>query len=417
MILGIIDTIKDWFVETYNKISDFILQMDQRTLYTCIIVGALVLVLIIVLLTICIKSSKKKRLAKKAALEASNSEELTEENTLETVESANGEAQKEKVETEEVKAEETEELAVSENVEETVQEDSVSEIVETETVQEVKAEEIEELAEENAEEIKQEDESETDQEEVETEDVSEETKVEDKRKVLGKYEVYKDSDFYKYTLKASNGEILIESEVYTSLEGAKKAIETVRNNVAEGIITINKDKYNQYQFKLSAKNYRTLVISANYPTEKGALRASESFKRFAIDAVVVELDPSEVISKITPITVGKYEDKDGGKIVIEKEGKDYFFRLYASNNELMCSSQEYKTYKGAENGIETLKSAIKDGKFYLVKDKRNLSQFKLYTSNNRLVCVGQAYRTKTQAKQSATIVCSYVAKAVIESNQ
>ena len=43
-----------------------------------------------------------------------------------------------------------------------------------------------------------------------------------------------------------------------------------------------------------------------------------------------------------------------------------------------------------------------------------MCQFKLYSSSNRLVALGQSYRTKTQAKQSAQIVCSYVENATIE---
>ena len=43
----------------------------------------------------------------------------------------------------------------------------------------------------------------------------------------GKYEVYQAADGYAYRLKASNGEILATSEIYTSRDGVLKAIETV----------------------------------------------------------------------------------------------------------------------------------------------------------------------------------------------
>ena len=244
----------------------------------------------------------------------------------------------------------------------------------------------------------------------------EEAPAEEKtRKVLGKYEVFKDCDFYKYTLKASNGEVLVESELYTTLDGVYNAIEAVKNNVLEGEISVTKDKMDNYQFKLSAKNHRVIAVSANYTTERAAVSASESFKRFAIDSNIVELDPSEVVSTISPIEIGEVENKQGGKIIITNEDEDsYFFVLYASNNEIMCTSLEYKSKNGAIQGIETFIGAIKEGKFYVIKDKNDNYQFKLYSSANRLVAVGQSYKTKQQAKESARIVVSYIENVNVE---
>ena len=126
------------------------------------------------------------------------------------------------------------------------------------------------------------------------------------------------------------------------------------------------------------------------------------------------MSPSEVVSTITKIKVGRVEQKLGGKLVVAKEDGAYFFKLYASNNEMMCSSLDYKSKNGAISGIETFKSAIKEGNFYVVKDKRNNYQFKLYSGGNRLVVVGQSYKNKTQAKQSASIVASYMENVTIE---
>ena len=47
------------------------------------------------------------------------------------------------------------------------------------------------------------------------------------RQYNGKYEVYQAGDGFKYNLKASNGEILVSSEVYTSRDGVIKAIKAI----------------------------------------------------------------------------------------------------------------------------------------------------------------------------------------------
>ena len=104
----------------------------------------------------------------------------------------------------------------------------------------------------------------------------EEVKEKKTRVVYGKYEVFFDGKEYFYTLKASNGELLITSENYTTKETVLAAIEAVKRNVEVGTISIAEDKRGLFQFYLTAKNHRTLVMSANYPTEKRAIAASES---------------------------------------------------------------------------------------------------------------------------------------------
>lgn len=381
MILNVLDNILNFFKDLWQKAVDFHNGLEQNMKYVLYAVIALVFVLIIVLIVCSSKKKKKKKLAKKQAKEnvissdeKKESLELKEEVNVEVVEETKPE---EKVETDEVQA---------------VQEDKV----ETDEIQVAQEEKVET---EDVQSV---------QEEKETEESDE------KKKVLGKYEIFQDSDFFKFVLKASNGEVLVDSEVYTSLDGAYKAVESVQKNISEGRILITRDKNNAYQFKLIAKNHRVLVVSANYSTEKAAIKASDSFKRFAIDSTIVELKPEEVVSTISKIKVGKVEQKQGGKIQVVREDGAYFFKLYASNNEMMCSSLDYKSKTGAVAGIETFKSAIKDGKFYVVKDKRSNYQFKLYSSSNRLVVVGQSYKNKTQAKQSASIVVSYMDNVTVE---
>ena len=139
------------------------------------------------------------------------------------------------------------------------------------------------------------------------------------RSYNGKYEVYEIGDGYQYHLKASNGEILFVSEVYTTREGVSKAIDALKKNIETGELRISKDKKGLFKFKLVAKNHRVLAISSTYPQEKGAQRASESFKKFAVkaDIVDIEFEDSDV-KTATPIEITTKENKAGGKFEIEK---------------------------------------------------------------------------------------------------
>lgn len=50
---------------------------------------------------------------------------------------------------------------------------------------------------------------------------------------MGKFVIRKTSAGYHFVLKAGNGEIIAQSEVYTSKESCKKGIESVKANAPD----------------------------------------------------------------------------------------------------------------------------------------------------------------------------------------
>ena len=228
-----------------------------------------------------------------------------------------------------------------------------------------------------------------------------------KRTVFGKYEIYFDGAKYFYQLKASNGEILVVSELYTSKDGVYNAIDAVKRNVVDGRVVVGSDKRGLYQFTLLAKNHRKLVMSANYPTEKGAINASESFKRFAHDAKVYEIDEQATNMK-EEIQVDRSVNKKGGKIGIVNENNRFYYQLKASNGEVLICSDGYKTNDLATNALETFKEAIKSGSFFIEKDKRGMYQFKIYSGSGRLIVAGETYPSKQNAINACNSMMSFV---------
>lgn len=227
------------------------------------------------------------------------------------------------------------------------------------------------------------------------------------RVVNGKYEVFFDGSNYFYTLKASNGEILITSESYASKDSVLSAIDAIKRNIEVGTINIRSDKHGLYQFVLIAKNRRTLVHSANYPTEKRALAASESFKRFGRTSPIIE--KNDIVDSIKEeILIDRIPDKQGGRLGVLNDNGQYYFLLKASNGEILVHSANFKTYLSAESAMLRFKEATLNGKFYVLKDKRGFYQFKLFSSNGRIAGVGEIYPTKAQAVSSANSVCSFI---------
>ena len=248
--------------------------------------------------------------------------------------------------------------------------------------------------------------------EEEQEEIIEEQPAVTTRVLLGKFEVFPIGDVYLYRLKASNGELLVVSEMYKTANGALSAIETVKRNVETGNIQIHEDKHGLYQFKLFAANKRLLVASANYTTYQSCENASNSFKKFAeISPVsILDKDPDNSIEEVKLMTLN---DKKNGKIWIVESDGEYEFQLKASNGVLLCTSASYKTKASLVNSISLLRQAVRAGKFYVMKDKNDMYQFKLYNEANRCIVIGEAYKTKAQAISAANSVATFVPLAEV----
>ena len=248
-------------------------------------------------------------------------------------------------------------------------------------------------------------------EEAPTEEVAAEPAVEEKkgRTYNGKYEVYPNGDGYQYRLKASNGEILIVSETYVSRENVLKAIEAVKRNIVDGELRIIKDKHGMFKFKLVSKNYRVIALGSNYTTEKSAVRASESFKKFALKADIVEIETpvdKESLSA-TLVEMGPVEDRYGGKYIVEKFNGEFSWSLRANNGQILLQVEGYTSKNSVLNSIEVFKKNAANGTFKIVKDKNDNYHFRLYSAAGRVAAIGETYGSKQLAESAATSVYSY----------
>ncbi len=103
----------------------------------------------------------------------------------------------------------------------------------------------------------------------------------------GKWLIFKrdDGSFY-FELRASNGEKLLGSIDYSSMQGAKAGIRTYKNNIAKDNFTIAQSKTGQFFFKLLSGSRQMLCTGETYSTRSRCENAVESVKRFAETAVV-----------------------------------------------------------------------------------------------------------------------------------
>ena len=116
---------------------------------------------------------------------------------------------------------------------------------------------------------------------------------------MGKFVVKETATGFKFNLKASNGEIIAVSEVYSSKAACLNGVKSVINNApkagvedqtVEGFATVKHpkfelytDKAGEFRFRLKATNGEIIAVSEGYTAKPGALNGIESVKKNAAE--------------------------------------------------------------------------------------------------------------------------------------
>ncbi len=113
---------------------------------------------------------------------------------------------------------------------------------------------------------------------------------------MGKFVIRNTNTGVKFDLKASNGEVIATSEVYTSLDACRNGVASVKKNqTVEGYETaknpkfeIYEDKAGEFRFRLKATNGQVIAVSEGYKAMASCRNGIESVVKNAPDAEVVE---------------------------------------------------------------------------------------------------------------------------------
>ena len=418
--------------------------LNMRPLYVGIIglaLGVLVLALIIVL----IAKGKKKRKAAKAEQSVSVAKDV--QPAPEKVEAPETEEKAEEVKAEEpapeapaaevVKAEEpaepvqeVKEEAVAEPVKEEVVEQPIAEEpAEAPVAEEVKAEEL-------ATEVKAEPAKPAKKPTAKTaskktaakkeepakpaakpakKEVKAEEPAKEPKKLLGKWSVEKKSDGeYISKLAASNGEVMLSSEIYTTEDGARSGIETIIKGVDSGKFVIYQDKSKNYYYKLKSTGNRLLCVGEIYKSKDQCLKAVESVKRIAKDSPVMsELVEGVAYAEYTPAVIDMKGGMRGKWRVEKTEEGNYTARLYANNGQLMLATEEVSQIKSAKNAIESVKKNAEAGNFIIDHDKFGRFYYKLRNAQKSVICIGEAYEKLDSCVSAIESVRRFALNAII----
>ena len=122
---------------------------------------------------------------------------------------------------------------------------------------------------------------------------------------MGKFVVKAVNTGIKFDLKASNGEVIATSEVYSSIDaclngiaGVKRAVSAaaVEDQTVEGFevmkhpkFELYTDKAGEFRFRLKSVNGQIIAVSEGYKAKVSCLNGIESVKNNAPDAETVNL--------------------------------------------------------------------------------------------------------------------------------
>lgn len=219
------------------------------------------------------------------------------------------------------------------------------------------------------------------------------TKAEPKR-MLGKWRiVIKGENAYIAALHASNGEVMLTSEIYSTEDGARSGVETIKRGVETGNFVIYRDKGGDYYFKLKSAGNRLLCVGEIYTTRDACEKAAESVKRIAKDSpLMIKVSEGERFIAYTPAEVTPPAKKSQGKWRIEQgENGGFSAKLYANNGQVMLSTEEVASRKTAEKAIESVCKNCAAGNFYIDKDKFGRFYYKLHNVQKSVICTGETY--------------------------
>ena len=109
--------------------------------------------------------------------------------------------------------------------------------------------------------------------------------------MAGKFELRKANDGQIYfVLKASNGEVILKSEMYTARASAENGIASVRKNSPDDARYERKVARNgQFHFNLKAANHEIIGSSELYTSEAGRDNGIASVKNHAPEATISDL--------------------------------------------------------------------------------------------------------------------------------
>ena len=121
---------------------------------------------------------------------------------------------------------------------------------------------------------------------------------------MGKFVIRTVNTGIKFDLKATNGQVIATSEVYTTEAACRNGIDSIKKNAPVANVEdqtvenfevmkhpkfeMYQDKAGEYRFRLKATNGQIIAVSEGYVAKASCINGIESVQKNAPDAEIVE---------------------------------------------------------------------------------------------------------------------------------
>jgi len=215
----------------------------------------------------------------------------------------------------------------------------------------------------------------------------------------GRFETFVGKDGQDYFhLLAGNGQKVLMSEGYASLQGAQGGIASVQaNGQSDTRYLLREASDGSWYFVLTASNGQIIGMSELYVSQANANAGIATVKK----VIAATTKQEQAIPG-----AARYETFKG------LDGK-YYFHVRAVNGEIVLQSQAYTTRASATTGINSVQTnginlaryavlASADGQFY----------FNLKAANGQVIGHGEQYASKSNAERGAAACQALISAGV-----
>lgn len=190
---------------------------------------------------------------------------------------------------------------------------------------------------------------------------------------------------YRFHLAASNGEILVSSEGYSSRTAALNGILSVLDNAGftSRYVVFDTPSGGAY-FNLRAGNHAVIATSEIYASRDNAWRGVDATVR----AVAAYLE--------------HWDTATGARVAVHQDaGSKFYFNVHAGNGEIVLRSQRYETEAAALNGaFSVVENGAFASRFQVLRASNGGYYLNLVATNGQIIATSEVYSSKSNAERA-----------------
>lgn len=196
-----------------------------------------------------------------------------------------------------------------------------------------------------------------------------------------------------FHLVAKNGEVVLQSEGYRSLDAAKNGVKSVLENGGRSSAFEMRDaKDGDSYFVLKAPNSEIIGVSETYASRSNADRGANTVKSLMRE--LADKQPSAAPPQ------AKFETFEG------EDGLTYF-NLRAKNGQTMLSSQGYQNLQNAKKGVASVKeNGVDESRFEVLEARDGQFYVRLKAGNNEIIGRTEMYASESNATRARDTMVS-----------